>query len=378
MKKVDNMKKILFVWDRLDSLGGVEVVVYNLSKKLSEKGYSVYLAVFKDGYVRQMFEEIGVNIKVFQRKNKFDLNPFKEFYNFVKNEKIDVIHTHGHFPGIIGRFVGKLSKKKVISTYHLALNEDGHPTITKILTKITLPFADYITFVSQKVEKSFFNDSMVFDYSLINKRNHFTIYNGVDIEEINKSLEGLDRNLIRKYYEIDKDDIFLLNIGRLTEQKGQKYLIEAMRKIVKVNKNVKLVIIGEGELKEYLEKIINQYSLQEHIKIFPPTRDIFKVIASADVFIFPSLWEGFGIVLIEAMTIGIPIIATNVTGINEVITNNHDGVLVESKNADILADAVTDLINNKEKIKSLVLNANNTVKERFTLDKMSNYYESLY
>jgi glycosyltransferase involved in cell wall biosynthesis len=189
------MKKILFVWDRLDSLGGVEVVIYNLSKKLSEKGYSVYLAVFKNGYVRQMFEEIGVNIKVFQRKNKFDLNLFKEFYNFVKNEKIDVIHTHGHFPGIIGRFAGKLLKKKVISTYHLALNEDGHPTITKILTKITLPLADYITFVSQKVEKSFFNDSMVFDYSLINKRNHFTIYNGVDIEEINKSLEGLDRNL---------------------------------------------------------------------------------------------------------------------------------------------------------------------------------------
>jgi glycosyltransferase involved in cell wall biosynthesis len=372
------MKKILFVWDRLDSLGGVEVVIYNLSKKLIEKGYSVYLAVFKDGYVRQMFEEIGVNIKVFQRKNKVDLNPFKEFYNFVKNEKIDVIHTHGHFPGIIGRFVGRLLKKKVISTYHLALNEDGHPTITKILTKITLTFANYITFVSQKVEKSFFKDSMVFDYSLINKRNHFTIYNGVDIEEINKSLEGLDRNLIRKYYEIDKDDIFLLNIGRLTEQKGQKYLIEAMRKIVKVNKNVKLVIIGEGELKEYLEKMIDQNSLEEHIKIFPPTRDIFKVMASADVFIFPSLWEGLPVVLIEAMAIGIPIIATNVTGINEIITNNHDGILVESKNADTLADAVTDLINNKEKIKSLVLNANNTVKERFTLDRMSNYYESLY
>jgi len=373
------MKKILFVWDRLDSLGGVEVVIYNLSKKLIEKGYNVYLAVFKDGRVRQMFEEIGVNIKVFQRKNKFDfLNPFKEFYNFVKNEKIDVIHTHGHFPGIIGRFVGKLLKKKVISTYHLALNEDGHPTITKILTKITLSLADYKTFVSQKVEKSFFNDSMVFDYSLINKRNHFTIYNGVDIGEINKSLEGLDRILIRKYYKIDKDDIFLLNIGRLTEQKGQKYLIEAMRKIVKVNKNVKLVIIGEGELKEYLEKIINQYSLQEHIKIFPPTRDIFKVMASSDMFIFPSLWEGLPVVLIEAMTIGIPIIATNVTGINEVITNNHDGILIESKNVDILADAVTDLINNKEKIKSLALNANNTVKERFTLDRMSNYYESLY
>ena len=372
------MKKILYLWDRLDSLGGVEIVIYNLSKKLMTRGFKIYLGVFKDGFVRQMFEEIGVEVVVFERNAKFDLSPFKNLYSFIKHENIDIIHTHGHFPGIIGRLVGKILRRKVLSTYHLALNEDGHPLITKLLTKITLPLADFTTFVSQKVESSFFGNSMVFDEKLINKRKHFTIYNGIDLEEINRIVEKADKNLVRKQYGIDKDDIFLLNVGRLTEQKGQKYLVEAMRVVVEKYQNVKLIIIGEGELKEWLNNLINQYNLQGHIKIFPYTREILKVMASSDIFILPSLWEGFGIVLIESMAVGTPIIATDVTGINEVIINGYNGILVNSRDSESLANTIIKLIEDKKKIEYLISNAKYTVGEKFSLDRMTYAYELLY
>jgi len=107
------MKKILFIWDRLDSLGGVEMVMYNLSKKLQTRSFKIFLVAFKDGYLRQIFKEVGVNVTVFERKTKLDFALFQKLYCFIKKKNIDIVHTHGHFPGIIGRLVGKLLKKKL-------------------------------------------------------------------------------------------------------------------------------------------------------------------------------------------------------------------------------------------------------------------------
>jgi len=260
----------------------------------------------------------------------------------------------------------------------LALDEDGHPLITKILTKITLPLADYITFVSKKVEESFFGDSVLFDKNLLKARKHFTIYNGIDLEEIAKFLQNIDKKNVRSQLGIESDDLFLVNVGRLTLQKGQKYLIEAMTKVVKLNSRVKLIIFGEGELKEELQKLISKYSLKENIKILQPRRDIIKVLASADLFVFPSLWEGFSMVLVEAMAVGIPIIATNVTGINEIVINGINGILVKSKDSESLANAIIKLIYNKEEREYLALNAKKTVGEKFNLDKIVDEYELLY
>lgn len=369
---------ILWLWDRLDGIGGVETLLLSMAKNLDRSRFDIYIGVFKMGYVASYFEEAGVKVVEIPRKGKFDFQTIPMLMKIIRELEIDMIHTHGHFPGFVGRIAGKLIGKKVISTYHLALHEDGHPYFTKILTKMTLPLADYVTFVSRGVEESFYNESMVFDKGLIGKRTHFTIYNGVDLNGIDRVVSTVDKNTVRKELSVSRDEVLLLSVGRLTEQKGHRYLITAIAEVVKHCLNAKLLIFGEGELKSALKSLIKDYALADRIRIMPPTRDIFKVMVGSDIFVLPSLWEGLPMGLIEAMAIGKPVVASNVTGVNELITSGVNGILVESKNPEALFEAIVKVIKDKELSMSLSENARKTIEKNFTIEKMAESYIYLY
>jgi glycosyltransferase involved in cell wall biosynthesis len=374
MKKL----KILWLWDRLDGIGGVETLLISMAKNLDRSKFNVYMGVFKMGYVASYFKEAGIKVIEIQRKGKFDFQTVPRLLKKIKELKIDVIHTHGHFPGIAGRIAGKLAGKKVISSYHLALHEDGHPLSTKILTKMTLPLADYVTFVSKGVEESFYNKSMVFNKGLISKRKHFTIYNGIDIAGIDRIVSSTERTKIREKLNVSENEILLLNAGRLTEQKGHRYLIAAMADVVKHCPNAKLLIFGEGELKGALEGLIMDYALADRIRIMPPIRDIFKVMVVSDIFVFPSLWEGFGIVLAEVMAVGTPVVASNVIGVNEIIKTGVNGILVESEDIKALSSAIIRVIKDEKLRKFIADNARKIIRENFAIEKMVESYEYLY
>ncbi len=369
---------IFWLWDRLDAIGGVETFLLNLAKHLDKSRFNIYMGVFKTGYIESYFRDAGVKVIEIKRDSKFDFQTIPRLISAVRRLKIDVIHTHGHFPGISGRIAGKLTGKKIISTYHLALNEDEHPLSTKIITKTTLPLAHYINLTSKGVEKSFYGHSAVFQKNFINKKKHFTIYYGIDVDAIDKAVSGINKDDVRRSLSISEDDIFLLTAGRLTEQKGHCYLIDAIKKVLVKQPKVKLIIFGEGELRQKLEKLIIQSKLTDYIRILPPVKEIFKIMAASDIFVFPSLWESFGLALAEAMAIGKPAIATNVTGVNEIINHGENGILVKNRNADVLSDAISRVIENKELQKLLSENSRKTIVNHFTIRKSVENYTCLY
>ncbi len=360
------MKNILFLWDRLNSLGGVETFLISLSKNLNREKYNIYLGVFENGYVAKYFEEIGVNVLKIERKNKFDFKTLIELSKIIDNYHIDIIHTHGHFGGISGRIIGKLKKKKVISTYHSPLNYDPHPDLTKKLTKLTLPLADYITFVSKSVSDTF----------NLKSKKQLVIYNGIDLEEIRKNAGNTEKT--RKELKIKESDVFLLNIGRLTNSKGQEYLIKSIKILIKDFPNVKLKIFGEGELREKYENLIKELNLESYIEILKPRKDIYKAINACDIFVFPSLYEGFSMVLLEVGAIGKPVVAADVPGVNEIIKDEETGILVESENEYALAKGIKKIIKNKNLQRLLANNLNQLVERKFNIDNMIKNYEKLY
>lgn len=374
------MKKrnVLWLWDRLDGIGGVETLLLSIAKNLDRSRFDICMGVFKMGYLASYFGEAGVKVVEIRRKGKFDFQTVPRLLKKIKELKIDVIHTHGHFSGIAGRIAGKLTGKKVISTYHLALHEDGHPLSTKILTKMTLPLARYVTFVSKGVAKSFYSESTVFQKELSTKRKHFIIYNGIDVSAIDKIVSTADKSELRKSLSISDGDMFLLTAGRLTEQKGHCYLIKAVKEVVFRYPDVKLLIFGEGELKNDLENLIKNYDVIDHVRILSPIKDIIKIMVASDIFVFPSLWESFGLALAEAMATGKPVVASNVIGVNEIICSEISGILVESKNVKALSDAIVRVIERDKLRKFLSYNARKTIREHFTIDKMVESYECLY
>lgn len=369
---------LLWLCERLDAIGGVETLLMAMARNLDRSKFNIFLGTFKDGYVSDYFEEIGVRVIRIRRRGKYDFLTLKELLGAVRDFDIDVIHTHSHFPGIAGRIVGRLAGKKIISTYHLAMHEDGYPKSTKLVGKVTLPLANYVTFVSKAVETSYYGDSAIFDADLTGRRSHFTIYNGIDVDAVQASTACVNTAEVRESLDLKEDTIFLVTAGRLAEQKGHCYLIEAMGTVTRRFPNARLLIFGEGDLKEKLEKQIKDLGLTKSVRLLPPTRDILKIIAASDIFLLPSLFEGLPIVLLEAMAIGRPIVANDVTGINEAIRNGWDGILAEPESVANLASCITAVASDKELSLSIGGEARASARKRFDIKKNIHFYDRLY
>ena len=154
------------------------------------------------------------------------------------------------------------------------------------------------------------------------------IYNGIDASKFRVKI---DRKKKREELGIDRDDK-VIGVGvRLSEQKGINYLIEAVSIVVKSFPNVKLLIIGDGECRTYLEKLASDCGIADKVIFTGFRSDIPEILQIIDVYALPSLWEGHPLVLLEAMAAGKPVVASDIPGNRETVGNGHTGLLVPPK-----------------------------------------------
>jgi glycosyltransferase involved in cell wall biosynthesis len=208
------------------------------------------------------------------------------------------------------------------------------------------------------------------------------IYHGIDPEAFKSNAEHRDK--IRQDFGLSDGDYVIGTVGRLAEQKGHRYLLDAAAIVCARCRNAKFVIVG-GDARRPSESIKEQLlrlnrSLNGHDKaIFTGLRtDIPDVMSLFDIFVLPSLWEGFGIVLIEAMSLRKPIIATNVDGIPEVVVDGVTGLLVPPRDANALANAILELIRDQSRAREMGERGRLRVEEHFTADRMVKRYEQAY
>lgn len=157
-------------------------------------------------------------------------------------------------------------------------------------------------------------------------------------------VEGINRTEVRREAGVGEDDPFLLAVGRLVYSKAHELLIAAMPAVLEKFPDAKLGICGDGVLRPQLAEQIHSLGLSGSVKLLGHSDDVAKFLASADVFVMPSLWEGLSIALLEAMSAGLPIIATRVEGMEEVITEGEHGLLVSAGSAEKLAEAIIQLL----------------------------------
>ena len=166
---------------------------------------------------------------------------------------------------------------------------------------------------------------------------------------------------------------------RLEKEKGVEFLIEAVSIVKDTAPNVQLIIVGDGSQKKKLEKITQEFKIEKQVRFVGFQKDIKKWVASFDVFVLPSAKrESFGLVLLEAMALKKPIVATRIGGIPEVVEEDSTGILVEPKNSRELAQAILDLYKNTDQRKIMGEKGRQRVKEKFTLEKMIREYEKLF
>lgn len=210
---------------------------------------------------------------------------------------------------------------------------------------------------------------------------------GLDQEKLDTIPFGVDTSFY-KPLEVPKDEeVFqILSVGYLIERKGHKYLIMAVNELLKHHSNVRLKIVGSGPLEEQIRNQITELDLNEYVEILGNVSDddLFKIYNSSDLFILPSIidsqgnTEGLGVVLIEAMACGLPVIGSDIGGIPDIIQNRETGLLVPQKDVEKLSKAIINLIEDSNLRKKVASNGYHMVKNKFSWNKIAKDYVNYY
>lgn len=329
----------------ISQLGG-EVHDYNLIKELCSKGINFDVLLPKD----RLFEK-NKNLKMsfLPIKSIFPPHLFNVIalpYFFISQRtKIDIYRFHNpYFLGIAGKIFKRFNPDiKIVTTIHLAEERWDLDWIFKN----TMDIYDHFFVVSEYLKNWLIKKYKIFPSKIT------VIFNGV---ELGLSPGRKDKLLIKKYKLDGK--IVLLNIGLLNKRKNVLFLIELYKRIVKNNPNLSLFFCGSGPLRKELEYEIKVNRLEKNVFVLKPVykNDKKQMLNLADIFLFPSLYEGFGLVGVEAMACGLPVIASNNSSLPEIVEDGKTGFLAKTN----------DLADWEEKLLLLVKNR----KKRLELGKM--------
>lgn len=347
-------------------IGGAEKFFYDLLKHLDREKFAPQLAtVIGGGALEKDFETLGILLHIFGRKRLRYLGGIKQFwqlYRLFTKEKPQIVHTQLFAADLWGRLAAKLAGVPIIITTEQNINYD-QSWIRELLKRITYRFADATVAISSAVKRY-----ARYKYN-VPKEKISVIPNDVDVEEFEKQLA------LAPMAKPSKSVI--LTVGRLYEQKGQKHLLEAFAAL-KEREKYELWIVGEGPLSSALEEQAGVLGIAEQVKFLGARRDIPALLSQAGLFVFPSLWEGLGIAVLEAAMAKVPIVASAVDGILDIIEDNETGYLVEPGDSEDLQFTMEKILANPGRAAYMAEAAYQKVKNNFDIKVVARKYEELY
>ncbi|WP_318839847.1 glycosyltransferase family 4 protein [Providencia sp. PROV103] len=346
------MKKIAHV-QLLPLLSGAQrVSLDDELQRLPNDKFDKYLICCQIGPLTIEAEKLGIKCIIIDSLTR-EISPIKDLKSLIhlikiiKNYRFDIIHTHSSKTGVIGRLAGFISKTPlIIHTVH----GYSFPAAKNKIQYIIYYIMERIgSMCGNKLICLHETDKEIAIQKLKVKSNDiYIIPNGVDVKKYTPpSIEN--KQLYRKSLNLSKDDIVIGMTGRLWLQKNPIFLLENMLPLLIENKNIKILFVGDGELKKELEKLISIYDLSKQVYLLGWRNDIDRILQSIDIFTLPSKWEGMPLAILEAQSSGLPCIVSNITGNNNLVSNNIDGFIFNLEpNSEEFRDKIKKLIYNKE------------------------------
>jgi len=363
-----NKSKKIRILEVINSLyaGGAESLLKNFL--IEAKKYDDFEIEVCTLYSRNTFgEELTNNaIKIHNLNLHFKYDPIGVFkiLNVIKRGNYDIVHVH-LFPADIFVAISSLflpKRIKFVFSEHNDYNKRRSIKFFKVIDGFTYSRYDKIVCVSKQVEKALIRWCPGTAHKTIVIKNAIPVSDRLNFKA-------------NKYYDI----IF---VGRLEKQKGVDVLLKANQILKeKYHRKLRVAIVGDGSLRNYLKKLSIQYDIDESINFLGVRKDVLEFMRKASIFVLPSRWEGFGLVLLEAMSVGVPVIATKVGGIPEIIEDSKDGILVEPENPTELANTILKLLDDEKLRDRLSRNAFQKVKMEYSIEKyaktMLEFYRDL-
>ncbi|MEW6607572.1 MAG: glycosyltransferase [bacterium] len=352
--------------------GGAESLIASLLPSLKERGLELVLVSLTSSL--DLRENIDVSgIKIFDLGFVGNIYSLKEicstsrkFGEILRREEPDIIHTHLFMPDIIARISSPLNSR-LVTTLHTSdpwWQEKGR------LRSIVKTGLDSISGKFRKVRYiavSEYVQNYARQYLRINEGNIRTIYNGIQIENYASKLEYSHKDIPR-----------IIQVGNFYRHKGHEESLRALKHIKEEYGNAILNLAGDGPERKSLEEIAAKLGLAENIKFLGIRNDIPKLLKEADIFWMPSKWEGMPLACIEAMACGLPVVASNVGGLPEIVSEGLTGYLIDKDSSEELAEKTITLLDNIEIARRFGINGRKRVESRFTMERMATAYENSY
>ncbi len=218
--------------------------------------------------------------------------------------------------------------------------------IYNLIESFILRFVDGVVFVSDDIKKNPILKGL-------NVKNEMVILNGIDYPSVVNQASDKKSSSVFNYFPRNSEYIYLGAIGRLSQEKGFGLLIDGFVDLIKINPNLRLLIIGEGELRSQLEKKITDYNLNKYIKLPGFVNPVYRIMNELDVIVMPSYTEGLPITLLEACILNKQIVASSVGGIDEVLKNYTRSITVPPGDIELLKNAIIDLITKKNSLSNV-------------------------
>jgi len=334
-------------------------------KALAERGHQIGLICRPKTDLAERVQTLNYSISTIPMRGDFDPITIFNFYKKIKSFAPDIILTNMDKELRIAGLANRFYKKAAL----IPRRGIDYPLKNKFLYKVTYKnWADGIIANSQSTKKSLLKNAPWLPSEKIR-----VIYNGIDPKRFEKKSD-----LLRQELNISKSDFVFGFVGQLDERKGLRDLLPAFEVVNSKFKNAKLLLAGEGSLRQEIENFIKTKQLENSVFLLGYFENIPEFMANINTLILPSLWEGFGIVLIEAMASEKSVIATNSSNLPEIVENGKVGLLVPPQNYKQLADAMTTLISQPEMSAKMGEAGKKLVEEKFTLNRMVEELEQYF
>jgi len=364
--------KVLHLISGGDS-GGAKTHIISLLKGLS-KSINVKLICFiEDSFYQDALKE-GINIEVFRQDKRFDLSVVDRLVAEINKEDYDIIHCHGARANFIATFLKRKVNKPFVTTIHSDYKLDFKDNFYKRLVytnlnRISLKKFDYYiavsdTFRNMLIDRGFKRDKI------------FVTYNGIDCD---KEEYFVPKEDFLKRYEInyDEDDVFVGILARLDKVKDHVTFIKAVNEVLKKRK-IKVLIAGEGPEKEELERMLKEYGIEKDVYLLGYVKDPYSFINSIDINCLTSISESFPYTILEGAKFKIPVVTTNVGGINKLVKNGVNGFLIEVGDYLDLANKILYLAENTEERTKMGEKLHDDACEHYSYNSMAQNHIKIY
>ena len=373
--------RVIHIVSSLSSGCGVAQVVITLARHIdrSQFDFSV-VGLGGEGDRAEELRALGMPVIAFQgvssvspRAAISNTRGLRQLIQYLRREKPDIVHTHEFYSGTLGRTAAILARVPAI--YWSLHNPDKWKGWAEKAVDWSL---------TQFTDTVVVNSAAVADFATgqgwISNAKVQVVYNGIDLGPF-RNLPN--RSAVRAALGLAADVPVIGTVGRLTRQKGHLYLIEAAARLLPRWPKLRVVIVGgpghpSESCREQIIAAVEKAGLQDCVLFTGMRDDVPDILPALDVFVFPSEFEGFGLAAVEAMAAGLPVVASGVDGLKEVVANQVTGLLVPPKDSAALAHAIAQILKTPQLGAQMGAAGRRRAQERFSGEGMTRHLESLY